>query len=302
MIIIVNKEEENKRIDKILTARFSKEHSRTYFQYLIEEGNILVNDKRVKKNLRLKEGDEVKIIFKEPPEITLKAEEIPLNILYEDEYIIVINKPSGMVVHPANGNWSKTLANALLFHCKEIEDGSLRPGIVHRLDKETSGILIAAKRAKAKQKLVDSFAKRRVEKKYLAIVYGKPKEGEVKTFIGRHLIKRKEMAVLPIGKEAISQFKIIKYKEPFSLVEVIISTGRTHQIRVHLKHLKTPLLGDKIYGNKKVNEKFNCDRQFLHASYIKLFHPITDKQIQLIAPIPEDMKRFLFQHNLELVQ
>jgi len=282
------------RLDKLLQEKFP-EHSRTYFQYLIEEGFVLLNGKKVKKKEEPKIGDEVRITFFSLPKPSLEPEKISLNIIYEDEDIIVINKPAGMVVHPACGNWSKTLVNALLFHCENLKDintDDFRPGIVHRLDKDTSGLIVAAKTNKAKEKLILSFKEKRIEKKYLAICVGKPPEGLFSAPICRHPKMRKKMTISSSGKAASSSFKILASKELLSFLEVTLLTGRTHQIRVHLSHLKTPILGDSLYGNEALNKKFNVKRQLLHAHKLSFAHPLSDKILSFIAPLPDDMLSF----------
>ncbi len=280
------------RLDKLLATHYPH-LSRTYFQYLIENGAVLINEKVVKKREKLKVGDEVEICFLYTPELSVAPENIPLEILYEDESIIAINKPAGMVVHPAAGHPSGTFVNALLYHCKlESEEGSTRPGIVHRLDKETSGILIAAKTRAAHQGLIELFSGRKIVKKYLAIVIGKPPQGRIDLPIGRHKIKRKEMCVAEDGKMASSEIKLLGSARGLSLLEVEIFTGRTHQIRVHMKALHTPILGDTIYGNSAHNKKFIAKRQLLHAFSLSFNHPITGKKIDLTAPPPEDFVHF----------
>ncbi len=289
----VTHEEAGLRLDKLLTARF-KDCSRTYFQYLIDKGCVLVNGLTLKKRQKLQAEDEVEVCFELTPELSLEAQPIPLNILYEDDHLIAINKPAGMVVHPAPGHPRDTFVNALLYHCKELPGSdSLRPGIVHRLDKDTSGILLAAKTQETHQKLVQAFAERRIEKTYLAIAVGKPQEGLIDAPIKRHPVNRKEMAVcFSGGKEAKSVCRILGYDDPLSLVEIKLITGRTHQIRVHLKFLKTPVLGDAVYGSANSNKKFQIERQLLHAYQVKLTHPISGKEIHLCAPLPDDFLPF----------
>lgn len=288
-LLLVSPEEEGMRIDRLLAERFPN-YSRTYFQYLIEQGAVLVNGERVKKRESPVEGDEIEIFFIALPEISLEPEPIPLDIVYEDEHLVVVNKAVGMVVHPAPGHWSGTFVNALLSHCETALPGGdpVRPGIVHRLDKETSGLLIAAKTVAAHQKLIEAFAERRVEKSYLALCSGRPPNGEVRAPIGRHPTKRKEMAVVPDGKEAITSFQLLAFRDGVSLVLAKPKTGRTHQIRVHLKHLGAPVLGDSLYGNGKVK-----GRQLLHAYRLSLTHPITGLPLSLSAPIPDDMKEWI---------
>jgi 23S rRNA pseudouridine1911/1915/1917 synthase len=287
---IVSQEEASLRLDKLLTLHFP-DYSRTYFQFLIEQGCVLVNGKIIKKRETPKEGDEIEICFLLTPEISLEAQNIPLDILYEDEHLIAVNKPAGMVTHPAPGHPKDTFANALLFHCGKLESADpLRPGIVHRLDKETSGVLIAAKTSISHAKLVSLFSERKVQKYYLAVCVGCPKEGLIDAPMGRHPVHRKEMAILQSGgKEAKSICRLLG-KDPFlSLVEMQILTGRTHQIRVHLKHLGTPVLGDLVYGSSAANKKHGTTRQLLHAERVTLPHPITQEEISFCAPVPEDI-------------
>jgi 23S rRNA pseudouridine1911/1915/1917 synthase len=290
--LIVTPEEKSLRLDKLLVQRFPQ-HSRTYFQYLIEQNCVLVNGRVLKKRQHPKEGDEIDISFLLTPELSLVPENIPLEILYEDEHFLAVNKPPGMVVHPAPGHPTGTFANALLYHCKNLQKDvhDLRPGIVHRLDKDTSGVLLAAKNPDMHQKLVSLFSERKIEKYYLAICMGKPKFARIDAPIGRHPQRRQEMRVCQEkGKEAISLLKIVQEKHPFSLVQVQILTGRTHQIRVHLKHIGHPILGDPIYGVKSTNEKYGIARPLLHAHRIKFSHPFTSQVIEIEAPIHADIR------------
>jgi 23S rRNA pseudouridine1911/1915/1917 synthase len=292
--IIILPEEAGERLDKVLTARFSGLKSRSYFQFLIEQGLVLVNGSIVKKRTPLKVDDEIEIEFALTPEINLTPQNIPLDILYEDEDILVINKSAGMVVHPAAGNWDGTLVNALLYHCKQLSTGQdLRPGIVHRLDKDTSGVLVAAKHQQAQQNLVEQFANRQVKKEYLAICIGNPGKKTIDAPIGRHPSKRQMMAIVDEGKPAISHCEMIKYSQKLSLVKVILETGRTHQIRVHMKHVGTPVVGDDTYGNKQFNEKLGVKRQMLHAQYLAFKHPRTGNHVEFSAPIPSDIQKII---------
>lgn len=285
------------RLDKDLTQRFSS-YSRTYFQYLIENGSVLVNGKPAKKSHKLSIGDEVELFFLASPEITLEPENIPLEILYEDEWIIAINKPAGMVVHPAPGHNQGTLVNALLYHCKQLpKTDQLRPGIVHRLDKETSGLIIAAKTGMAHSKLVSLFAERKIEKEYLAIAKGKLlKEITHETLIGRDPSHRQKMANLPEnGKQAITLLIPLSHAERYTLLLAKPKTGRTHQIRLHLKDLKTPILGDKLYSHLSPQDPL---RHMLHAHALHFIHPFTNHPISLQAPLPADFKEQLHKCNL----
>ncbi|MBI5274621.1 MAG: RluA family pseudouridine synthase [Chlamydiales bacterium] len=275
------------RLDQALSSIF-QQHSRTYFQYLIEQQAVKVNGTVLKKREKIKVNDTISVNFLAMPEISLKAQEIPLDIIYEDEHILVINKPQGMVVHPAPGHVDNTFVNALLHHCQtlDFQENELRPGIVHRLDKDTSGIMMSAKTTKAHQELVKSFAKREVKKTYLAICIGKPIEGIIHAPIGRHPIKRKEMSIQPDGKEAITDIKIIRSNGQLSLIEAKPVTGRTHQIRVHLKHTGHPILGDTTYGLDKWNQKHQFFQQLLHSYQIIFPHPITKKNLTLSSSLP----------------
>jgi 23S rRNA pseudouridine1911/1915/1917 synthase len=279
------------RLDRFLTEQFPL-YSRTYFQYLIENGFVLVNGLPMKKKDLPKTGDEIEVCFQMTPDISVEPENIPLDILFEDDHLIVINKPVGMVTHPAPGHYSKTFVNALLYHCKNLPHAeTLRPGIVHRLDKDTSGVLIAAKTAQAHQKLVEMFCQRQLEKTYLAICIGSPGDITIEEPIKRHPTKRKEMAVDPEGKPATTICKTLAVEGKLSLVEVQLITGRTHQIRVHLKHKGTPILGDPVYGSPSWNKKFDLSHQMLHAHRLKFRHPITGQPLEFSAPVPPIFKK-----------
>lgn len=286
--LLFSEEDVEDRLDKWLKGRFP-EHSRTYFQFLIEEGSVLVNGSIVKKKTVLSPGDEVEVCFLLTPQIQLKAEPIPLKIVYEDEHLLVIDKPTGMVVHPAPGHPNGTFVNAFLHHCQnlELEDDSIRPGIVHRLDKDTSGLLIAAKTTAAHRKLIEQFQNRSIEKTYVAICSGHAKEMTIAEPIGRHPEKRKEMAVnYESGKEAITHLRPLKAANGLSLIELKPKTGRTHQLRVHMKHVGMPILGDPVYGSPALNKKYGVDKQLLHAARLSFSHPITNESLSLDSVIP----------------
>ncbi len=291
---IVTDEEAGERLDKLLALRFKEIFSRSYFQSLIEKQLVLLNGSPVKKKEKPEEGDEIEIQFAPSPQIDLTPEAIPLSVIFEDQYLIAVNKPAGMVVHPAPGNWSGTFVNALLFHCGFLSPAGsdLRPGIVHRLDKETSGVLIAAKTLEVQQKLTLLFSNRHVYKEYIAICLGKPSEGEINAPIGRHPIHRKQMAIVPNGKPAISAIKVLGFNDKLSLLQVVISTGRTHQIRVHLKYKGTPILGDALYGSSSQNQYYGAQRQMLHALKMQLKHPVTGEDLEFSAPPPADFLRY----------
>jgi len=282
--IVIEPADAGLRLDKLLANKYP-EQSRAYFQYLIESGLVLLNGSPVKKRAIPKEGDEIEIEFALTPELAVTAEPIPLDIIYEDEYLLAVNKPAGMVVHPAAGNWTGTFVNALLYHCKELDSGdSLRPGIVHRLDKETSGVLLAAKTTGVQQKLVSLFASRSIKKSYLAVTVGNPGEGTIDLPIGRHPVRRKEMAIVEVGKAAVTDFKTIGFVSPLALVMLHPLTGRTHQIRVHMRSKNCPILGDSVYG--KIQK--GIERQLLHAYRIEFIHPVTEKRLVITAPLPPD--------------
>ncbi len=282
---------EEKRLDKILTDQFPS-CSRNYIQSLFEKGLITINGQAVKKRYVPKIGERISVEFTDEDPIDLAPDPIPLDILYEDDAIICVNKPSGMVVHPAPGHPRKTFVNALLHHCQtlDVEKGDVRPGIVHRLDKETSGILVAAKTRSAQEKLTSAFSNRLVKKEYLAICTGSPGTRTIDASIGRHPVRRKEMALNETGKEAVTEVSTVQKGELFSLISAKPITGRTHQIRVHLKSIGFPILGDKTYGYIKLNQKFRIERQLLHAYKLSFPHPTTNEEIKLTAPIPEDFK------------
>lgn len=292
--LFVTPDEEGERIDKILAARFSN-YSRTYFQHLIDTGSVLLNGDPIKKRICPEEGDEIEICFQAIPGPSLLPEAIPLKILYEDEHILAINKPPGMVVHPAPGHFSGTFVNALLAHCENLAPSldPLRPGIVHRLDKDTSGVLLAAKTLIAHQKLIEDFASRKMDKTYLAVCIGRPANGTIQAPIGRHPTQRKEMAVLSDGRDAISEVQTLAFNDQISLAMVRPKTGRTHQIRVHLKHIGCPILGDPIYGSEKANQQLGPQRLLLHAYRLGFNHPVTKAPLRLTAPIPDDFKPWM---------
>ena len=291
--IIVKKEEENNRIDAYLSTKIETA-SRVTIQRLIEEGKILVNNKKTKASYKIQEKDEVIVEEDKPKEVSIKAQNIPIEILYEDNDIIVVNKPKGLVVHPANGNPDGTLVNAIMAICKGTLSGiggELRPGIVHRLDKDTSGVLIVAKNDIAHVKMSEQIKKHEVEKTYIALVKGIVKENQatINMPIGRSTKDRKKMAVTKNGKEAITHFKVLNRfttnKASYTLLEVKIDTGRTHQIRVHMAEIGHPVIGDTVYSNGK--NEFGVVGQCLHAEKLEFTHPITEKKMKLEAPLPE---------------
>ncbi|MBS0614956.1 MAG: RluA family pseudouridine synthase [Verrucomicrobia bacterium] len=291
--ITISSEEMCVRLDKFLAQAYPL-HSRTYFQYLIDRGLVLVNGDVWKKKDIPRLGDTVEVCFELTPELNLTPENIPLDILYEDEFLLAVNKPPGMVVHPAPGHPQGTFVNALLYHCQSLPDmESLRPGIVHRLDKDTSGVLLAAKTLASHQQLIDLFASRQMEKTYQAICVGTPRDGVIDAPIGRHPTRRQEMAVREGGKVALSDVKCLKTRGDLSFVEIRPKTGRTHQIRVHLAHIAAPVLGDPVYGRPAMNEKWDVQQQLLHASQLRFTHPMTGKFLEIIAPLHGRFTKFL---------
>jgi len=292
--IVVSGEKSGLRVDSFLSFLYP-ELSRTYIQKLIENECICVNGKQVKKRYKTADGDAIAIRFMPDKEITLEGENIPLDILYEDEELIVVNKPPGMVVHPAAGNWKHTLVHALLYHCQDMtHQDPIRPGIIHRLDKDTSGVLIAAKTRRMHELMSTMFQKREIQKSYLAIVARIPEEVTLDLPIGRDQKNRKKMRVDPDkGKEAVTHVTVLESTPDTSLVRLYPKTGRTHQLRVHMRHIQCPIIGDALYGYHALNERFSVKRQLLHAEKISFIHPLTHRQIEWSAPIPRDMVQFI---------
>lgn len=292
---IVNDSDINKRIDSYIAGK-DQEISRVAVKRLIEQGKILVNEKQVKVSYKVQLGDVITQEAEDIKEIELKAQEIPLEILYEDNDIIVVNKPKGMVVHPAVGNLEGTLVNAIMAICKESLSGiggEIRPGIVHRLDKDTSGVIIIAKNDKSHIDLSNQIKQHEVEKVYWALVRGVVKENEatISMPIGRSTKDRKKMAVTKNGKEAVTHFKVLKRYSNCTLLEVKIETGRTHQIRVHLAQIGYPVIGDTIYSSGK--NKWGIVGQCLHAKSLKFRHPTTHEEMWIQAELPDYFKNVL---------
>lgn len=288
-------EQVNKRIDAYMAEKY-EDISRVAIQRLIETGKILVNGKKVKASYKVQVNDKITMEEEKAVEIELKAQDIPVEIIYEDRDIIVVNKPKGMVVHPANGNPDGTLVNAIMSICKDSLSGiggEIRPGIVHRLDKDTSGILIVAKNDKAHINLSEQIKEHKVKKTYIALVKGIVKENNatINMPIGRSEKDRKKMAVTKKGKEAITHFKVLKRYDKYTLLEINIETGRTHQIRVHLSQIGYPIVGDEVYSKGK--NEWNIKGQCLHAKSLDFKHPITNEDMHLEAKIPQYFEEVL---------
>ena len=282
------------RIDTYLSE--NTEYSRTAIQRLIDNDKISVNGKKEKTSYKVKQGDIIEIEEEPAKEIDLKAQDIPLEILYQDNDIIVVNKPKGMVVHPANGNLDGTLVNAVMSICKDSLSGiggEIRPGIVHRLDKNTSGAIIIAKNDKAHIALSEQLKNHEIKKTYIALVRGVVKENNatINMPIARSKKDRKKMDVDKNGKEAVTHFKVLKRFQDCTLLEINIETGRTHQIRVHLSHIGYPIIGDEVYSNGK--NKWNIEGQCLHAKSLDFKHPITGKEMHIEAELPKYFKEII---------
>ena len=287
-ILIVDKESENNRIDKYLAEAFNGK-SRSYIQGLIEKENIKVNGKSVKSNYKVKENDEILISMPEALELEVEAEDIPLDILYEDNDVIVINKPQGMVVHPAPGNYTKTLVNALLYHCKDLStiNGVIRPGIVHRIDKDTTGVLVVAKNDEAHNFLSKQLQTHSMKREYIALVEGRLKEdkGTINKPIGRNKKDRLKMGIVDDGKRAVTHYEVLERYKNTTLIKCVLETGRTHQIRVHMASIGHPLVGDEVYGFKK--QRFKLKGQVLHAKTLGFIHPKTKEYMEFTTNLPE---------------
>ncbi|MBU5590779.1 RluA family pseudouridine synthase [Clostridium sp. MSJ-4] len=286
-IFIVEKENEGIRIDKYLFD-ILEDKSRSYIQRLVEEEKVLVKGKSIKSNYKVKEGDTIKVIIQDPVELCIKAEEIPLDILYEDSDVIVINKKQGMVVHPATGVYTGTLVNALLSHCKDLSgiNGVVRPGIVHRIDKDTSGVLVIAKNDNSHKALAEQFKVHSIKREYYALVEGivKKDSGIIDTIIGRHPVDRIKFAVVKEGKRAVTHYEVLERYERHTLVKCNLETGRTHQIRVHMAYIGHPLVGDPVYGHKK--QRFKVNGQMLHAKSLGFIHPTKKIYMEFNSELP----------------
>lgn len=307
--ITVSESDAGVRLDAFLATRLA-EHSRATIQRAIAQGDIIVNERTAKSSYKVRPGDVLEIEMPEATPLTALPENIPLNIVYEDDALVVINKPAGMVVHPGAGVSSGTLANALVWHFQELSDNQKadRPGIVHRLDAGTSGLLVVARTDRAHLHLAAQFAERRIRKKYLALVYGtvNKDEGRIEVPIGRDPRQRVRMAVRPAGQGrfALTLFRVLERLPEFTLLDIEIKTGRTHQIRVHLAHIGHPVAGDVTYDRGRSNNLKNrrirvaletLNRPFLHAAGLGFFHPMTEQWLEFNAPLPAELQSFLAQ-------
>lgn len=293
--IYVSEEDEGVRLDVFLAETF-EDYSRSYIQKLIKENMVTVNGGHEKSKYLMKTGDDVTIEIPPPKKLEVLPQNIPIEIVYEDDALLVVNKPQDMVVHPAPGNYEGTLVNALLYHCRDnlsTINGVIRPGIVHRIDKDTTGLLVVAKTDAAHRSLAQQLKEHTITRKYNAIAMGNIKEHQatIDAPIGRHPIDRMKMTVIHGGRKAITHIRVLERFSQYSFIEAQLETGRTHQIRVHLAYIKHPLLGDEVYGNK--SSRFNLRGQVLHAKTLGFKHPSTGEYIEFDAPIPEYFQKLL---------
>lgn len=291
---IIDDSNVNKRLDVFLSNIFN-DKSRSYLQKIIEDGNVTINLSIKKSNYKLKIDDKVHVDIPEPVALEVKAEAIPLNIIYEDSDVIVIDKPQGMVVHPAPGVQEGTLVNALLSHCNDLSgiNGVSRPGIVHRIDKDTSGVLVVAKNDNAHNKLALQLKDHTMNRIYIALVEGRIKSegGTIDAPLARHPVDRIKIAIVKDGRRAVTHFKVLERFENNTLVQCKLETGRTHQIRVHMSHIGHPLVGDPVYGYKK--QRFKLQGQMLHAKILGFIHPTTGEYMEFLSPVPEYFEKVL---------
>lgn len=285
-IVLTADEKISERLDKYISEH--TELSRSYTARLAEDGLVTVNGSAVDKKYKLKGGERIEIAVPEPESLEALPQDIPLDIIYEDDYVIVVNKPQGMVVHPAPGNPDGTLVNGLLYHCSLSSiNGVIRPGIVHRIDKDTSGLLVVAKTNAAHESLSAQLKERKALRRYYCIVNGNIRENEgiIDKPIGRHPIDRKRMAVIEGGREAVTHYRVLERFRGYCLVECTLETGRTHQIRVHMSYIGHSIVGDPVYGIKK--ERFKTNGQLLHAKTIGFVHPVTGELMEFDSELPE---------------
>ena len=295
--IILKTTEDNvgERIDKYLSNAIEGK-TRSFIQGLIDDKAVIVNGKFIKSNYKLRKGDDIVVKLPEPIELDVKPENIELNIIYEDSDVIVVNKPKGMVVHPAPGNYNGTLVNGLLYHCKDLSgiNGVIRPGIVHRIDKDTTGILVIAKNDDAHNSLAKQFKDHSIKREYYALVEGKfsKDSGTIDKPLGRNKKDRLKMDIVEDGRRAVTHYEVLEqYDKGVSLIKCTLETGRTHQIRVHMASIGHPLVGDLVYGFKK--QKFKIEGQALHAKTLGFIHPRTGEYIEFTSELPEYFKELL---------
>ena len=293
--VLVPEELVGVRLDKVLSELFS-DLSRSYIQQLIKDQQVLINGKNEKANYKCRLNDQIDITIPEPEALDVVPEEMDLDIVHEDDYVIVVNKPSGMVVHPAPGNYTGTLVNGILYHCSDLSgiNGVIRPGIVHRIDKDTSGILVIAKNDEAHNKLAIQFKDHSIKREYYALVEGKfsNTNGTIDKPLGRDKKERIKMAINEDGKRAVTHYEVLEqYDKGVSLVKCTLETGRTHQIRVHMASIGHPLVGDLVYGYKR--QKFNIEGQALHAKTLGFIHPRTNEYIEFTSELPKYFKELL---------
>lgn len=292
-LVLKYTEQEELRIDKYLSTELD-DMTRSQIQMMINDKNVIVNGNVVKNNYKLKYNDEIIVTIPDPVESDILPEDIPLDIYYEDEDLIVINKPSGMVVHPGNGNYEHTLVNALMYHCKDLSsiNGVIRAGIVHRIDKDTSGLIVACKNDFSHKELSKQFMDKTVSRKYYAICHGviTHNQGKIDAPIGRNPDNRQQMGVVENGKPARTHFKVLERFDKYTLCEMQLETGRTHQIRVHMKYIGFPVAGDPLYGPRKVVGNHG---QYLHAKTLGFTHPRTGKYMEFESPLPDFYEEFL---------
>ncbi len=298
IVLDITSDMEDERIDKVL-AQSMDTLSRSFLQKLLKDGKVSVNGKTVKANYRVKDTDRVEFCIPPAVEPEIAAEDIPLSVLYEDNDVLVVDKPKGMVVHPAAGHYSGTLVNAVMFHCKENLsgiNGVLRPGIVHRIDMDTTGSILICKNDRAHNDIAQQLKEHSICRRYRAIVCGviKEEEGTVSAPIGRDKKDRKKMAVTPDGKDAVTHYRVLKRFKEHTYIECELETGRTHQIRVHMSSKGYPLLGDEVYGRGK--SKYKCQGQCLHAMTLGFVHPVSREYVETNAPLPD-----YFKHLLEIL-
>ena len=285
---------QSRRLDVFLAENIDV--TRSHAATIIEDGNVLVNDKVAAKNTKLKSGDRIDVTVPDPQEYTVEPENIPIDIVYEDDHLLVVNKPKDMVVHPAAGNYSGTLVNAIMYHCGDSLsgiNGVMRPGILHRIDKNTSGLLLIAKNDNAHNFLAEQIKEHSLTREYEAVIYGnlKTDTGTVNAPIARHPIKRKQMAIVAGGKDAVTHYTVLERFGDFTHVKLRLETGRTHQIRVHMASLGHPVAGDEVYGPHKVITKLGG--QCLHARKIGFIHPVSHEYMEFSSDLPEYFNKFL---------